>query len=303
MNFRQILATGICLCSFSVASTLGAQQDATTLSGAITDNSGRPLANARVAVKNTSTGVSAETQSDTSGKYRAGDLVPGDYLVSVQIAGFDAKTSNVRLTSSTPQILDFVLTASAVPNAPAPAPASPSLQDLGFSTAETQANPQLQALLQKRTAMLKMHQRLGLITAIPMTAAAITGPMAKAKGKNGEVIKEPSQTNLDVHAALGGLTTALYFTSASYAIFAPRVPGTTKRGAIRWHEALAFVHGPGMVLTPILGVMAYKQENAGEKVHGIASAHGTVAYITAASYGAAIVAVSWPIHVKFWEKK
>src|SRR5262249_15741954 len=138
--------------------------------------------------------------------------------------------------------------------APSPAPASPSLQDLAFSAAETQANPQLQALLQKRTEMLKMHQRLGLITAIPMTAAVITGPMAKAKGKNGEPIKEPTQTNLDVHAALGGLTTALYFTSASYAIFAPRVPGTTKRGAIRWHEALAFVHGPGMVLTPILGI-------------------------------------------------
>ena len=151
--------------------------------------------------------------------------------------------------------------------------------------------------------MLRMHQRLGLMTTIPMTAALITGPMAKAKGKNGETITEPSQTNLDVHAALGGLTTALYFTTAYYAMFAPRVPGTTKRGAIRWHEALAFVHGPGMIVTPILGFMAYKQENAGEKVHGIASAHGTVAYITAASYGAAIVAVSWPIHVKFWEKK
>jgi hypothetical protein len=303
MKLRQILATGICLCSLSVASTLGAQQDTATLSGTISDNSGRVIANARVGVKNDSTGVSSETQSDSSGKYRVGNLAPGDYVVSVQIAGFDAKTSKVTLTSSGTQTLDFVLSASAVPNAPSPAPASPSLQDLGFSAAETQANPQLQALLQKRTAMLKMHQRLGLITAIPMTAAVITGPMAKTKGKNGETITAPSQTNLDVHAALGGLTTALYFTSASYAIFAPRVPGTTKRGAIRWHEALAFVHGPGMVLTPILGVMAYKQENAGEKVHGIASAHGTVAYITAASYGAAILAVSWPIHVKFWEKK
>ena len=303
MKLRQILATGICLCSFSVASTLGAQQDTATLSGTISDNSGRIIANAKVSIKNESTGASAETQSDSSGKYRVGNLAPGDYVVTVQRDGFDSKASTVKLTSSGTQTVDFVLIASAVPNAPSPTPASPSLQDLGFSTAETQANPQLQALLQKRTAMLKMHQRLGLITAIPMTAAVITGPMAKTKGKNGETIEEPSQANLDVHAALGGLTTALYFTSASYAIFAPRVPGTTKRGAIRWHEALAFVHGPGMVLTPILGVMAYKQENAGEKVHGIASAHGTVAYITAASYGAAIVAVSWPIHIKFWEKK
>jgi hypothetical protein len=34
-------------------------------------------------------------------------------------------------------------------------------------------------------------------------------------------------------------------------------------------------------------------------VHGIASAHGAVASVTAVSYGLAIVAVSWPIHLKF----
>ncbi len=192
-----------------------------------------------------------------------------------------------------------------LPNAPAPntPQQAPSLSDLGFTSQQTQANPQLQATLERRTQMLKIHQRLGLITAIPMAAAVITGPMAKAKGKNGQVIKEPTQANLDFHAALGGAATALYFTTAYYAIRAPRVPGTEKHGAIRFHEALAFIHGPGMILTPILGYMAYKQENAGEKVHGIAAAHGAVAYTTAAAYGASIVAVSWPIHLKFWEKQ
>jgi hypothetical protein len=160
----------------------------------------------------------------------------------------------------------------------------------------------LQALLDKRTEMLKVHQRLGLITTIPMAAALITGPMVTAKGKNGLPITEPTMANLDFHAALGGATTALYFTSAYYAIRAPKVPDTEKHGAIRLHEALAFIHLPGMVLTPALGIMAYKQENAGEKVHGIASAHGAVAYTTAAAYGASIIAVSWPIHWKFWEK-
>jgi hypothetical protein len=57
-----------------------------------------------------------------------------------------------------------------------------------------------------------------------------------------------------------------------------------------------------MVLTPILGAMAFTQEQDGEKVHGIASAHGTVAYVTVIAYGASIGAVSWPIHLKFWEK-
>ena len=174
----------------------------------------------------------------------------------------------------------------------------PSLQSLGFPTSVTQSNPKEQALLNKRTHMLKIHQTLGLITAIPMMATLITGPMAKAKGRNGQVIKEPTAANLDTHIALGGLTTGLYWTTAYFAIFAPRVPGVKKRGAIRVHEALAWVHAPGMILTPILGIMAYRQENAGEKVHGIASLHGTVAITTAAAYGAALVAVSWPIHIK-----
>jgi len=192
-----------------------------------------------------------------------------------------------------------------LPNAPAPsaAPQQPSLSDLGFTPQQTQANPRLQAELDKRTEMLKIHQRLGLITLAPMAATLITGPMAKAKGKNGQTITEPSNANLDFHAALGGATAALYFTTASFAIFAPKIPNNPKHGAIRFHEALAFVHGPGMILTPILGYDAYKQENAGEKVHGVASLHGPVAVATVCAYGAAIVAVSWPIHIKFWEKQ
>ena len=49
-----------------------------------------------------------------------------------------------------------------------------------------------------------------------------------------------------------------------------------------------------MVLTPILGAMAFNQKSQGERVHGIASAHGEVAIITAAAYGLAILSVSKP---------
>jgi hypothetical protein len=172
---------------------------------------------------------------------------------------------------------------------------APSLGDLGFTPEQTQANAKMQAMLDKRTHMLKIHQKLGLITTLPMAAALITGPMAKAKGRNGQTITEPTQANLDFHAALGAATTVLYGATAYYAIFAPKVPGSKRRGAIRLHRALAFVHGPGMIATPILGAMAFKQEQAGEKVHGIASAHGIVAWCTVAAYGAAMVSVSWPI--------
>jgi len=188
-----------------------------------------------------------------------------------------------------------------LPNAPSSSTTSPSLQDLGFTAEQTQANAQMQAMLDKRTHMLKVHQTLGLITAIPMVASLITGPEAKAKGKKGQIITEPTAANLDFHIALGGLTTGLYWTTAYYSVFAPKVPGDKPKGAIRLHRDLEWVHGPGMILTPVLGIMAYKQENAGEKVHGIASQHGTVAYVTAAAYGASIVSISWPIHWQFWK--
>lgn len=176
-------------------------------------------------------------------------------------------------------------------------PNAPSVNDLGFTPEQTKPNAQLQAMLDKRTHMLKIHQRLGIITTIPMAAALITGPMAQAKGRNGQTIKEPTQANLDFHAALGATTTALYFSTAYYAVFAPKVPGVERRGAIRLHRALAFIHGTGMIATPVLGAMAFRQEQAGEKVHGAASAHGAVAWTTALAYGAAILSVSWPLKV------
>lgn len=177
-----------------------------------------------------------------------------------------------------------------------------SLGDLGFTPQQMQANAQMQARLDKRTHMLKVHQTLGLITVIPMVATLITGPQAKAKGKNGETITEPTTANLDFHLALGGVTSGMYWTTAYYAIFAPKIPGVKPKGAIRLHRDMEYIHGPGMILTPLLGIFAYKQENAGEKVHGIASYHGTAAYVTAAAYGVSIVAISWPIHWKFWER-
>src|SRR6202021_3095511 len=97
----------------------------------------------------------------------------------------------------------------------------------------------------------------------------------------------------DLHVALGSLTGDLYGITAYYAIRAPRIPGTKKRGPIKFHEAMAWIHGPGMILTPILGALAFDEKSNGEKVHGIASAHGAVAIVTAAAYGLAIASVSF----------
>jgi hypothetical protein len=171
-----------------------------------------------------------------------------------------------------------------LPNAPSSSKTEPSLEDLGFSASQAQGDAQRQALLDKRTRMLKIHQRLGLITTIPLIATVATS--LNAGGKN------TSTVSRDLHTALGGLTGDLYFMTAYYAIRAPRVPGTETRGPIRFHKIMAWIHGPGMIATPILGIMAYDQKNKGEKVHGIAAAHGPVAIVTAGAFAAALLSVS-----------
>jgi hypothetical protein len=72
----------------------------------------------------------------------------------------------------------------------------------------------------------------------------------------------------------------------------PTVPGTATRGQIRLHKTLAWIHGPGMILTPILGAMAFSQENNGERVHGIAKAHSAVATVTYVAFGLAVASVT-----------
>jgi hypothetical protein len=180
------------------------------------------------------------------------------------------------------------------PPAQTPPPSSttgPSLGDLGLTPADTEGSAKQQALFDRRTHMLKIHQRLGLITVIPIAAACISSFGATPERGNYN-----NTTSRDIHVALGATAVAMYAWTASYAIRAPRVSNEHARGGVKWHKYLIYLHAPGMVLTPILGAMAFNQIQSGQKVHGIASAHGAVAAVTAASYGAAIVAVSWPIH-------
>jgi hypothetical protein len=270
---RQLMKLAII--ALLIAGALQAQVSG--LSGTVTGPSGA-VSNARIIAKNAATGQSTETQTNPAGVYTAANLSPGDYDVSVSAPGFDGKTARVTLASGAAQKLDFALTAQSGN------PGAPTLGDLGFGGAQAQGSAQEQARLDRRSHMLKTHQRLGVITTIPLVATLLVA--SRASGRHG------TSGGRELHAALGSVTAGMYLTTASFAIFAPKVAGTKTRGPIRIHKALAWIHGPGMILTPILGAMAYRQLDRGEQVHGIAKAHGAAAAITSIAYGAAIVSVS-----------
>jgi|HubBroStandDraft_5_1064220.scaffolds.fasta_scaffold139010_2 hypothetical protein len=176
---------------------------------------------------------------------------------------------------------------------PADQTQAPSLGDLGLSTSQTKPDPDLQARLDRHTRMLRIHQRLGLITLAPLAGACITSALAPPDVRTGK----SNDVGRDIHVGLGAASVTMYAFTASYAIRAPRVSDAPARGGIKLHKYLIYIHAPGMILTPILGAMAYSQASNNEKVHGIASAHAAVAWTTVAAYGTAIVAVSWPIHL------
>jgi len=264
---------------------LHAQDSAAILSGTVSDASGKPVPDAKVSVKNLTSGQSAEAQADSAGRFSIPNLAAGDYEVRASSDGAGSVSQKITLTVGGSQTLILSLTQqSNLPSAPSPAKTEPSLEDLGFSATESQSNARQQALLDKRTHMLKIHQRMGLITTIPMIASVVTSLNAGGKSEG--------TASRDLHVALGALTGDLYGITAYYAIRAPKIPGTETKGPIKVHKILAWIHGPGMIATPILGAMAFSQKNNGEKVHGIASAHGPVAIVTAGAFGAALLAVS-----------
>jgi hypothetical protein len=263
-----------------------------TLKGKITSSSGSPIANAKVTIISVEASQTRATTTDENGNYEFENLTSGDYRFQVAAASFQAlEIASAAVTAGTTVLNETMQTAPAagqsapaenLPNAPSST--EPSLSDLGITPQQTQGNAKEQALLDKRTRMLKTHQRMGLITAVPLVATVVT-----SLGAGG---RDTSKTSRDLHAALGGLTGDLYFITAYYAIRAPRIKGTETRGPIKFHKAMAWIHGPGMIATPILGIIAFDQKNKGEKVHGIAQAHGPVAIVTAGAFGAALLSVS-----------
>src|ERR1019366_9597054 len=101
---------------------------------------------------------------------------------------------------------------------------APSLGDRGFTPDQIKGNAQDQARLDRRSHMLRTHQRLGLITLAPLVATLIVS--------NGAAGRKGTASGRELHGALGGVTAGLYLTTALFCLFAPQGPGNPVRGAV-----------------------------------------------------------------------
>lgn len=152
------------------------------------------------------------------------------------------------------------------------------LKDLGFSSEDTKASPETQKQLEDRRFYLKQHQIWGLVSAGTMALATLSG---------GEGDLPPE------HPYLAGLAFTSYAAAAYTSWAAPELKDEKIKGGSAWHRRLVWIHLPGMILTPILGYLAAKKFEKGEKLDGPEEYHKDIAGITAVSLLISAVTVSF----------
>jgi hypothetical protein len=101
-------------CATAIALVTGsacfAQVAGGTISGSVRDSSGRAIAGAQVAVKNSKTAILRSIDADNDGIYTAPNLVAGTYQISASKEGFATLVrSGVLVTVGSEEVIDFKL--------------------------------------------------------------------------------------------------------------------------------------------------------------------------------------------------
>ena len=100
---------GTILLSFSAPPVMGQAVNATLL-GTVTDSSGGAVANVKVTLTETNTGIRHTSQTNESGNYIFPDLPPGTYTVTAEQPGFKrASRAGIDLIVNTTERVDLVL--------------------------------------------------------------------------------------------------------------------------------------------------------------------------------------------------
>jgi len=100
----------LALVSLGLSGSAAGQAVNATLLGTVTDSSGAAVANAKVLLTETNTGISRTSSTNESGNYVLPDLAPGIYTVTVEQSGFKrASRAGIDVIVNTTQRVDLVL--------------------------------------------------------------------------------------------------------------------------------------------------------------------------------------------------
>jgi hypothetical protein len=89
---------------------LWSQRTSSVITGVITDSSNAVVTNAKVAVTETSTGVSTAAETNSQGRYMISNLPPGSYLLDVTATGFqNYEQAGIVLQAGQPATVDIGL--------------------------------------------------------------------------------------------------------------------------------------------------------------------------------------------------
>jgi hypothetical protein len=133
--------------------------------------------------------------------------------------------------------------------------------------------------LKLRRGMLVTHQILGFATLGGMIGQGIVGS---------RLYKQYNPNLKNFHEGLGAAVNITYSTTAFMSLFTPPplINRDKKLSSIRIHKWLSLVHMSGMIATNILA------DKAGEN-QKMKNLHRTAAYVTFASFGAAVIAIKF----------
>ena len=106
------LAIGLLLLALICSATANAHSQVAggTISGTVTDSSGRVINNVRITITNLATGVTREVTTNDEGFYSAPNLLPGRYEAKFSAQGFKTEArGGIELTVGTSAVLDQTL--------------------------------------------------------------------------------------------------------------------------------------------------------------------------------------------------
>jgi hypothetical protein len=104
------IAAFLLMATILFPAALHAQVSGGTLSGTITDPSGRAVPQAQIVIMNIATGVDRTVTTNADGFYNAVNLLPGEYQVTITATGFNTEVkSGITMNVGAQQTFDLAL--------------------------------------------------------------------------------------------------------------------------------------------------------------------------------------------------